>query len=362
MPLGSEYVEALQNPRLALSDAELQNGRVETDRLGLPKPRSGNFAVVFKVTCGSKKYALRCFLKESADRQERYSIISASLAETHLPCMVDFEYLPTGIRIQQRRHPVLKMEWVDGVALDKYVGDHLHEPRLLLDLASRFLTLVMQLRSSEVEHGNIMVENDGGLRLVDYDGMFVPRLAGKKSPEAGHPNYQHPARDGTVYGPSMDNFSAWVIYLSLVILAYEPYLWGIYDGGDDKLLFGRQDFLNPSVSSCFSTLRGCSPEARSLTKRLTDLLSQDLTKIPPLAEVREVASFQTLATESTDTAWLPAPLSTPVGLPVWMTSAPALPFETTEQSTSPVSASSSRAPAFDCQCRFVIDPLLPVSN
>jgi hypothetical protein len=32
------------------------------------------------------------------------------------------------------------------------------------------------------------------LKLIDYDGMWVPALAGTRSGEVGHPSYQHPQR------------------------------------------------------------------------------------------------------------------------------------------------------------------------
>ncbi len=33
-----------------------------------------------------------------------------------------------------------------------------------------------------------------GLKLIDYDGMWVKALANTPSGESGHPSYQHPAR------------------------------------------------------------------------------------------------------------------------------------------------------------------------
>ena len=52
---------------------------------------------------------------------------------------------------------------------------------------------------ADLQHGNILLvpgrsENHLAIKLIDYDGMFVPALAGKPSGEVGHPAYQHPQR------------------------------------------------------------------------------------------------------------------------------------------------------------------------
>ena len=72
----------------------------------------------------------------------------------------------------------------------------------------------------DLQHGNVVVVGDQ-LRLLDYDGMFVPALANKQSNECGHRNYQLPKRSRWDYGPHLDHFSAWVIYVSLVAVAVQ---------------------------------------------------------------------------------------------------------------------------------------------
>ena len=67
--------------------------------------------------------------------------------------------------------------------------------------------------------GNIMVSNEQ-LKLLDYDGLYVPGLEVIPSKEWGHRNYQHPARSEKDYGPSLDHFSTWIIYISIFGAAY----------------------------------------------------------------------------------------------------------------------------------------------
>src|SRR5438876_5662118 len=106
-PTGQEYSAAIQNPRSVFEDAELRGGRVETDRLGLPRPRSGNFAVVYKIDCGSRSWAIKCFTREVADQQRRYAAISAYLDAAHIPYTVRFRYLLRGIRLDGSWFPAL---------------------------------------------------------------------------------------------------------------------------------------------------------------------------------------------------------------------------------------------------------------
>ena len=102
-----------------------------------------------------------------------------------------------------------------------------------------------------------MVENET-LCLVDYDGLYVPALAGSLPGENGHPNYQHPDRAAKHYGPELDNFFAWVIYGSLAAVAADSSLWTKLGGGDDCLLLRRADFLNPKRSDRIEIMRKSS--------------------------------------------------------------------------------------------------------
>jgi hypothetical protein len=51
----------------------------------------------------------------------------------------------------------------------------------------------------DLQHGNIILvpgkkDNSLMLKLIDYDGMFIPPLAGSPKGEVGHAAYQHPER------------------------------------------------------------------------------------------------------------------------------------------------------------------------
>src|SRR5262245_45649427 len=113
-PMSMDYQEAMQNPRTALGDPELQQGEAEKDRLGLPRPISGGFATVYKVVCAhqNRTWAVRCFLKEFKDQQQRYAEISKQLATSRFSFATQFQYVERGIRVRGSWYPVVKMEWI----------------------------------------------------------------------------------------------------------------------------------------------------------------------------------------------------------------------------------------------------------
>jgi serine/threonine protein kinase len=265
-PTPQDYQEAMQNPRLAFGDSDLQSGRAEEDQLGLPRPISGGFASVYKVVIGpARVWAVRCFLKEFQDQQQRYTSISAQLTRAKLPFTVGFNFLTQGIRVRGSWYPVLKMEWVQGESLIRYVSNNLLASQRLLSLGLEVVQMARALHDAgiahgDLQHGNILVVN-GKPKLIDYDGMYVPALQNWGSHEVGHPNYQHPARKDYDFGPGLDNFSVWVIYLSLLALSVRPDLWRQFQGGDDCLLFRRKDFERPDRSPVLRELERL-PDAR----------------------------------------------------------------------------------------------------
>ena len=84
-PTGQEYNEAIQAPKLSLTDLVLKDATVECNQLGLPKPRTGAFATVYKLSKGSQHWAVRFFNREIPDQQDRYLVISQYLRTIALP-------------------------------------------------------------------------------------------------------------------------------------------------------------------------------------------------------------------------------------------------------------------------------------
>jgi len=286
-PTPQDYNEAVQNPHFAFNDSDLRAGQPELTPLGLPRPISGNFACVYKIQTGGQRWAARCFISEVSDQQRRYEAISEYLAKAKLPYTVPFTYMPAGIKVQGRNFPLLKMEWVQGESLNMFVSRSLGCPSTLMSLAKVWSQMVADLKGASVahgdlQHGNVVVVGDQ-LRLIDYDGMFVPALKGRQSNEDGHRNYQLPTRTSWDYGPHLDNFSAWVIYVSLVALAVHPELWSTHRGGDECLIFRRGDFVQPENSAILRDLNSSSnSQLRFLVELFTSLFGLHPQDVPSL--------------------------------------------------------------------------------
>ncbi len=286
-PTPMDYQEAIQNPRFCFADRELQRGTPVTNTWGLPRPISGAFASVYQLACNGKQYAVRCFVKYHPDQAQRYAAISEQLRRVRLPYMVTFNMLNQGIRVRGDWYPILKMEWIDGLPLNTYVERHLYDSDLLRNLAERFKDLTLQLEQASIahgdlQHGNLLVVNHD-FRLIDYDGMYVPALDGMKSHEVGHRNYQHPLRNEHNFGPYMDHFSAWVIYLSLRALSLQPALWRDLNAGDDCLLFREADFRNMGAAPVMRALDQVrDPEVTGLVAEFRRAVDTDLRRIPAL--------------------------------------------------------------------------------
>lgn len=293
LPTYREYQDAIQNPKSCFSNLDLQQSKPETDKLGLPRPRSGNFAVVFPLIHGSSKWAVRCFTTYHPDQEMRYQKISEYLKKQALPYTVGFEFIKQGIKVKGSWYPILKMEWAEGESLLKYIERNLGKPAEIQSLADKFYTLVCDLKKhgiahGDLQHGNLLVVN-GGFRLVDYDGMFVPGLEGMQSNEIGHPNYQHPLRNRNHFGHYLDNFSAWCIYISLLALAADPGLWNRISAGDEHICFRRKDFENPNSSQAIQTVEKIKND------RVQELFPLFKTIIY-LPDVRQIPSLDGVAT------------------------------------------------------------------
>jgi len=286
-PNEQEYNEAIQNPQTCFEDLELRTGKVECTQLGLPRPRSGNFATVYRLDCGAKKWAVRCFRRQTQDQQERYTAINAYLHQVSLPYTVGFTYLMNGIRIRGQWYPIVKMEWADGTPLITWVEGNLNNPSALSSFLKSFVSMLAAMQQASIahgdlQHGNILVVNSSPI-LVDYDGMYVPALNGKASSEVGQPNYQNPRRSARDFGPYLDNFSGWVIAVSLLAISVDPKLWHKFKGGDDCLLFRKSDFEQPQRSALLNALDSeQSPELRQMVTLFKTILACSPQSVPAL--------------------------------------------------------------------------------
>lgn len=292
-PAAHEFAEAIQNPPVNFADPELQESSPVLDQLGMPQVASGMFASVFHLVGKEKQWALRCFNSRPNDQAEHYKEISSFIMSDDLPYTVDFAYLEKGIKLGGNWFEVLKMDWVEGQTLELHLAQIREDRHALSALQAEFRKMMIRMSSQNVahgdlQHGNIIV-NKAQIFLVDYDGFFVPALAGKLSKELGHPNYQHPGRCSQDFAAYIDNFSARLIDLSLTALIKEASLWLEFQGGEECLLFRKADLQAPQSSKLFHRLLASEDEElRQSTKSLLHCLRLAPELVPSLELGNEI--------------------------------------------------------------------------
>ena len=290
----AEFSSAIQNPVRCFADPELSSGELAVydrgGRAGMPVVSAGNFAAVYRVSNQGRSFAVRCFTRAVNDQHARYGQLDTFLRATLPPAFVEFEYLEQGILVAGDWYPLVKMEWVNGEPMNKFVESNLNTPNSLQIVAARWRGLVSALGSlniahNDLQHGNVMVQQDRSLRLVDYDAMFLPQYAGQASPENGHQHFQHPLKTSQNYNESVDNFPALVIYVSLLALAADPGLWNRFYN-DDNLLLRRVDYGDPANSQCFQALKSSQDDTvRYLTAYLEQCCSFQVEAVPNLESI-----------------------------------------------------------------------------
>ncbi len=259
LPSMDLYNDAVQSPKRAFSDNELAAGEVVKNGLGLPKPASGGFALTYELKSGSKTYAVRLFHRHSAGLELRYQQISAELARVSSQYFVDFEFQPKGILVQGRQYPVVKMAWASGEVLGGWVKRHRTNKASILALRDEFRRLSEHLESRGIAHGdiqggNLMVDSGAKLRLIDYDGMWVPPMPRGNGEELGHLHFQHPRRERGSFGPKIDRFSFIVLELTFSALAENPGLFDEFNTGENLVLL-QTDYADPRRSKALQKLR-----------------------------------------------------------------------------------------------------------
>jgi|GEM_PF-3074673 hypothetical protein len=244
---------------------------------------SGRFAAVFKLqdTNSNKKYALKCFLRDNIERKERYEAIYLFLKNAHSKYFCEYEYLDSEFAItpsgssKEELYPVVKMEWVEGETLGIFLKNKCNalDSQALNTLYNNWIELSKKLYNLNMSHGdlkhdNMIISSNLEITLIDYDGMFVPSLAGRKAIEEGSPNYQHPKRHEQTFNEKLDYFSMTIIALSIKALSLNQNLFNKFNN-DDNIIFSANDFNNLFNSDIYKELYKLNN--KTIKKLLDDL-------------------------------------------------------------------------------------------
>jgi serine/threonine protein kinase len=227
---------------------------------------SGNFAVVFKMRCKNtgKFFALKVFHRYQEGRIENYKLISECLENITSDYLVKYHFLEKEIWVNSNagdaEYPAIVMDWVEGKTLGNSLQDlcKINNTHELKSLANAFDEMALWLLNQDFAHGdlksdNILVDNQKQLKLVDYDGLYTPAMAGHKARENGSPHFRHPKRDINQFGKHIDDFSLLLLSLSLHTLAQEPNLIGQHGAGD-SILFTESELANPGQSNTWQNM------------------------------------------------------------------------------------------------------------
>lgn len=226
-PLISEYIEAISDSE---NFATLTDLRPVLDDNGNPIMSSGNFAVVFQMVniCDNKFYALKCFTREQEGREWAYQRICDYFEGIESEYLINVRYVENELFVDTTQSddcefPILIMDWIEGKTLDKYVFSIPYYRRAVVYF--KFLVFSDWLLNQEFAHGdlkpdNIIIDKKGDIKIIDYDGMYIPSMNGEPSREHGSPDYRHPAKKYDVLDTSIDDFAIAVIRLSLSCIAF----------------------------------------------------------------------------------------------------------------------------------------------
>lgn len=310
-PTISRYIEVMREPagffRTLTPDCE-------RDIYGEPRMMTGGNAVVFKVRIDGKPWALKCYTKPHVSVGTVYEAIPQLGSDL----LCESRFLPQEIFVSGPGggawYDATLTEWAEGHTLEfairKALRDSgaLHKTRCkagrcmcsdavggtghntaLASLAENFDRLAGELLNSPWAHGdlkpeNIIVAPSGRMRLIDYDAMFVPQLAGRKADEQGTPLYQHPRRSIHHFDRHIDDYPVALISATLHALALDERLH-ITFGNSDSFLFTPAEILDGRSEGYRAALEMAAQRGEGLLYGLLSLLTSSVPWIDGLKDI-----------------------------------------------------------------------------
>lgn len=283
MPNKSDIINAVNNLDSFLKVKELKGATVKKNINGQPFFFTGGFNMVFQLEKKSTKWAFRVWHIYLQNLKVRFQKISKYLINNNLPYFAEFIYDENGLLVNGDFVDTIRMVWLDGLLLKDFLKLNLQNRQKLLNLAKSFLEMCNELHRNNIshgdlQHGNIIIEKSGSIKLIDYDSICVPDIEGEAELVTGLKGYQHPSRFNSKNLASLkaDYFSELIIYLSIIALAENPSLWNEYNvETTEVLLFDEVDFTNFIQSEIYNSLINISSdEIKVLLGILTEYLNK----------------------------------------------------------------------------------------
>ena len=294
-PTREEYDLAMQQWTRTLNDPALRNGELSRS-MGNPRRYGGAalYVSVYKIS----DWMVRCFRSDvkagtnpPKDIAERYQKI-AEFTQAHVndvSALIPIYYLPDEIQVSAKRWPLVKMPFLTNAQqLGSYIQIY-HTDRLRMHaLGEAWRKMIREMEAAHFAHGdldltNVLVQQPMGqlsLKLIDYDNVYIPSLAGASQTEYGHEAFQHPAfqpPNKRPYDEQMDRFSALVIYLCIRAVELQPSLYKELGSDEsERLLMTRADYDQPGLTT--SNIQRLQKKCGGQVKPLVDELMAALTE------------------------------------------------------------------------------------
>lgn len=314
LPTKDQITRAIENPSNILT-TQLAGFSTKDGLVG-PESYSGGFCIVYPLSNGIKTYALRFWHTEIPGIKDRLLKISNYLSQCQIPYFTEFSYVNNVLKVDlsdgsKQVVDAIKMEWIEGRNLVEYIGSIIESTLLsesekkvcLQNLAESFKQMMACLHKHDIshgdlQHGNIIILDDGTIKLVDYDSIFVPELAGEKQITSGLAAYQHPNRRNSSRNTTSedDYFSELIIYLSILAFSEDFNLWEpLSTRNEYSLLFTELDLRNIKSSIKYSHIKKIKNEKINfLLDVLTGYLDNTTTQIfEPLEKILSLENYRT---------------------------------------------------------------------
>lgn len=288
-PSRTDIVTAMRNPKVSFKANELIGGTTIQNGSRVIQ-YSGGYTTVFPFNrSNAQKVAVRCWIADIGDAKKRSQKISAYISALNNPYFCEFKYLENALLINGHIYPIVLMDWVEGKTLKEFINDNISDQSAIAKIRENFKKMVtyfhqQSIAHGDLQHGNILVNSDYSLTIIDYDSMYIKPLEGMPDTIKGLPGYQHPSRPKNKFiNPKLDYFSELVIYLSLLVFENQPNLWQDYYETED-LLFSKDDFININQSVLINELLNSNNQTivELTTKLKEQLAKEDIQQLEPL--------------------------------------------------------------------------------
>ena len=288
-PTKDEYDLAIARWQDTIFDPEVRSGLLAYDNMGICRFGGANLYVcVYKIG----NWMVRCFCSKPThaapiDICERYMAIDRFCRKnaSRVSALIPVTYLEQGIIVGTRSLPMVKMPFLVGCpSLGEFIMDNYSNRTMMQQLGDAWFRMIRELETAPMAHGDLDLSNvliyrgdqrtGPTLKLIDYDNMWMPELAGRPQTEYGHANFQHPdflPPRKRPYNVEMDRFSALAMYISLKALAAHPELYDAWGADEsDRLLLAESDYLDAGlVGSHIMQLRDlCGSDMRPFIDEL----------------------------------------------------------------------------------------------